>query len=482
MSNTRADFEALLNASGVSTYRKGFNPGDVVEADVISTKGEYIILDVGAKNEGILPAVEVTDDDGDLTLATGDRIKVMFVGMQGGTFLFSAKKKATGVSDRSLLDAFEAQLPIDGVVQAERTGGYEVTVAGRRAFCPYSQINLYRQEGEEYVGRKFTFLITEYGEDDHGLNIVVSRRALLEKEREAAKAQLFEELREGDTRKGKVTRLAEFGIFVELGGAEGLVPLRELSWQRDTKPEDVAKVGDEVEVMINAIDYKTGRISLSLRNLQVNPWDQFIANYTVGSCLTATIVRIEKFGAFAQIIPGVDGLISIGRLGNGRRLMSAREVVTEGQEMEVQIESIDTEKRRVALKPVDHRIAALKPGTLGQGSEAEGIVESIQPFGVFIRLSETQTGLLHISEADVPKTGSAVAQLERKFEPGSTVKVVVKSIEGNRISLTLPEKWAADRQSAAADAADDPKAWLQENTKKNATFGSLGSAFDQLKL
>lgn len=479
--NTRADFEALLNASQTPSYRKGFNPGDMVTADVVSTKGEYIILDVGAKQEGILPASEVTDDDGDLTVATGERISVMFVGMQSGSFLFSAKKKVVGVSDRTLSDAFAAQLPIDGTVQAERNGGYEVTVAGRRAFCPYSQISLYRQEGEEYVGRKFTFLITEYGEDDHGMNIVVSRRALLEKEREAEKEKLFAELKEGDTRKGKVTRLAEFGIFVDLGGAEGLIPLRELSWQRDAKPADVAKTGDEVEVMVNSIDPATGRISLSLRNLQVNPWDQFLANYTVGAVLTATIVRIERFGAFAQIMPGVDGLISIGRLGNGRRLMSAREAVTEGQEVEVQIENIDFEKRKIALKPVDHRVAALKPGSLEPGARAEGLVESIQPFGVFVRLSETATGLLHISETGVPKVGSPIAQLERKFAPGSTVAVVVKSVDGNRISLTLPEKWAAEQQASSADPADDPAQWMRENTKKNTTFGSLGSAFDGIK-
>lgn len=481
MSNTaREDFAAMLAAAPTQSYTKGFNPGDKVMATIVSTKGDFIILDVHSKTGAIMPTVEVIDDDGDLTVNPGDQLEVTFVGMQKGSFLFTSKNKALSADDRALQDAFDNQIPVDGVVKAERTGGYEITIGSKQAFCPYSQIDLFKHEGEVYTDKKFTFLITEYSQDDRGLNIVVSRRTLLEKERAAQKVALLSELQEGETRKGTVTRIMEFGVFVDLGGMEGLVPLRELSWQRNVKPEDICKPGDTVEVMINSIDVAAERISLSIRNLEMNPWDEFAAKYTVGSTLTAKIVRIERFGAFAQLIPGVDGLLSNGRLAQGgKRISSAREVVSEGQELEVEIESIDVAKHQVALKPVDHRFDTLTLGELTVGHEVEGIVESIQSFGVFVRLSEEKTGLLHISETGIPKTGSPLQQLEHRYEPGTTVKLVVKSLEGGKIGLTTAAKWA-EHQQAIADG--DPMDWVRANNANNGSFGSLGDAFAGLNL
>jgi len=354
-----------------------------------------------------------------------------------------------------------------------------VTVAGKRAFCPYSQINLFRQEGAEYVGHKFNFLISEYGEDDRGVNVIVSRRTLLEKEREAQRQELVEELFVGMIVTGTVTRIVEFGVFVDLGGAEGLIPLKEVAWARDVKPEDVVKVGDKVDVQIKDLDWDRNRISLSLRGAQGDPWDGAAARFPQGSTFTGKITKIEKFGAFAQIVPGVEGLIPIGKLGGGRRLMSAREAVTEGQELLLQVDSIDFERRRFSLKPVDERVKALKPGELTEGAKVEGIVESIQPFGIFVRLSEEKTGLLHISETDTPKGGNPAAKLERAFPPASKIEVVVKSVEGDRISLTLPAKWET-RGSGDAEN-NDVASWLAAN-KGGGALGSLGDAFSKLNL
>ncbi len=479
MTNAHDDFAAMLNAGSASNYRRGFDPGEKVDAYVISTKGNFLILDVKAKNEGIVPISEITQDDGSMSVNPGDSIKVTFVGVQNGAFIFTTKNKTVAVGDSTIANAFATQMPIDGIVKAEQNGGYEITVAGQRAFCPFSQINLFRKDGEEYVGKKFTFLITTYEADERGMNIIASRRAFLEAERAKQKADLFATLEEGQIIKGKVTRLMDFGVFVDLGGAEGLVPMRELSWQRGVKAEDICKTDDEVEVMVNAFDPETERISLSIKNLVPNPWTQFLAKYNVGDVLFAKIVRIEKFGAFAELIPGVDGLLSNGRLAQGKRISSPREVVNEGDSVEVQIETIDTEKNQVALKLMDRRFEQLNPDGINVGAEVEGIIESLQAFGAFVRLTEEKTGLLHISETGLPKNGSPLQQLEHAYPVDSKVKVVVKEISDKRIALTTPAKWA---EAKAIEADGDPMDWVkQSNANNRASFNSFGSALDGLK-
>ncbi|MGN0886471.1 MAG: 30S ribosomal protein S1 [Candidatus Spyradenecus sp.] len=355
MKDAKADFAAMLAASGLN-YRRGFNPGEEVTARVVSTKGHYVVLDVGAKDEGVVDKEEFILEDGTLRAQEGERVKVWFVGMRQGNLTFTARNKATGRGDAAIAQAYAAGTPIDGLVKAETKGGYEIDLAGQRAFCPYSQMERFRtKEPAEFVGTKQTFLITEYGEDERGMNLLVSRRALLEREQKAAREALFAELAEGQTREGTVTRIVDFGVFVDLGGAEGLVPKRELSWERDAKAEELVKPGDKVEVLVQHVDAVTERISLSLRALRQNPWEAFTAQYRVGDVLNAKIVRIATFGAFAQVAPGVDGLLSNGRLAalaKGKRIASAHEVVEEGQLLEVRIESIDLDAHKIALKPV----------------------------------------------------------------------------------------------------------------------------------
>ena len=351
-----ADFEALLNAQ-FESFRKGFDPGERVRARIAAITPTNVILDVNAKKEGILPLTSL--EKGTEGLKAGDSIDVVFVGLVDGALVFATgAADATGGADRSVLQAFEAKLPIDGKVQSEVNGGYEVMVGKTRGFCPYSQIALHREEGASYIGKTFAFLVEEY--DPEEKNLIVSRRALLERQaaerREALKATLVE----GETRTGKVTRIADFGFFVDLGGAEGLVPLRELSWDRGVKPADIAKPGDEVEVLVRTIDWEANRISLSLRALQANPMDAFIAAAQVGAQMTGKITRIEQFGAFVQLEPGVEGLLPTGAIARGRRIGHPSQLVSVGQSVEVRIDSIEPDRKRISLRlvPTAEEIAA----------------------------------------------------------------------------------------------------------------------------
>ena len=275
-----------------------------------------------------------------------------------------------------------------------------------------------------------------------------------------------------------MTRITDFGFFVDLGGVEGLVPMKELSWRRDVKPSDVVKEGDSVEVLVREVDWERNRISLSLRAAQTDPFDTVSARCPIGSEVTVKITHLEPFGAFAELEPGVEGLIPISALGNGRRISRPSEVVSEGQEMLVRVESIDRDRRRISLRPVDARLAALNPDSFAPGTKLEGIVESYTTFGVFIRLSEEKTGLLHISETGIPKGPNPLAKLEQAYPHGSKVEVVVKAHDGGKISLTKPENWNPNAEAEEAQAIAE----FRKATTAPSDLGSLGSLFDSLKL
>ena len=256
-----ADFAALLDGQ-LKNYRKGFNPGDTVMARVVRIGDTHVTLDVNAKLVGLLPVEDVTDAEGDITVKRGDDIEVSFVSMQKDFYLFAkadvAESAAIVAEDETLRRAFERGLALEGKVEKEVKGGYEVTVCGQRAFCPYSQIDRMRKQ-------------LPAGAEDRGVNLIVSHRAVQEKELQAAKDYLRDTLSEGQTLNGTVVKVLDFGAFVDLGGVEGLVPVREISWDKVVKPSDFVKEGDLVTVKIISLDWERERISLSIRQCQAKP-------------------------------------------------------------------------------------------------------------------------------------------------------------------------------------------------------------------
>ena len=381
-------------------------------------------------------------------------------------------------SDEAIGAAYAAKLPLEGKYEKEVNGGYEVRVNGQRAFCPFSQVALHRpREGAPSpVGTTDTFLVIEYNPAEHTL--VVSHRALEERDRDARRETLKASLFEGDFRNGVVTKVMPFGAFVDIGGIEGLIPSAEISWDRSVKPSDILHEGDEVQVKVRRVDWENNRFTFSLKDLAKDPWQEYCEDFSAGSWVTGRVVRLLPFGAFVQLVPGVDGLLPIASLGRGRHIVDPGEVVKVGEELDLKIESMDPVARRISLSLVDKRVAALKPGEIAVGATLKGIVESARDFGVFVRLSEDKTGLLHVSEAGVPKGGNNQAQLEAKFPAGSEIEVVVKGMEGDRISLMLPSTVAA-RETAEREERD-----LRDLLRSNRTgshdagLGNLGSLFD----
>jgi small subunit ribosomal protein S1 len=344
-------FADLFQAKTVS--RKPIQPGDRVEAVVVSTSGENIFLDVGGKSEGVLNASELRNEAGELTVAVGDHIKVFFRAARGGEMMFTTRLGSGQTSSRELEEAFQSGIPVDGKVTGEIKGGFSVTIAGQRGFCPYSQMDIRKVEkAEDYLEKTFAFKIIEFG--SQGKNIILSARAAQEDQRAQEREQLKETLTEGMQVSGTVTSLRDFGAFVDIGGVDGLIPISELAWGQTERVEDILSRGQQVQVIIKRLDWEKDRISLSLRETTENPWDQVLTKYPAGSVHQGRVSRLADFGAFVTLEPGIDGLLHISKLGAGRRIHHPREVLEAGQELTIKIESIDTAQKRLALAPEDY--------------------------------------------------------------------------------------------------------------------------------
>jgi len=340
-------FAEMLERSLVRTAR--LEPGGKIEAKILKIGAEWVLLDVGQKGEGVLDAKELLDLEGRPTAAVGDRLPVYFLGSDEGDLRFTSRIGGGASGTAQLEQAWEAGIPVEGRLEAEIKGGYEVKLPGGvRAFCPFSQLGLGRQLAPgEAAGRTLPFKISQFGEK--GRNIVVSHRAILEEEQRRQRESLKKSLREGMIVKGTVTNVVSFGAFIDIGGIEGLLPISEIGWGRTQNVSDVLHAGQEVEVEIKSLDWEKNRFSFSLRSTLADPWAKVGTAYTRGSTHTGTVARLAPFGAFITLEEGIDGLLHISKIGEGKRINHPREVLREGQKLTVTIEEIDAERRRISL-------------------------------------------------------------------------------------------------------------------------------------
>ena len=348
--NQQESFADLFNEKDVSPER--LSPGQKISAVVVGITPENIFLDVGGKSEGCLDRKELEDEDGNVSIAVGDSVDAYFLSASRNEMLFTTRIGAGPASRAFLEEAYRSGIPLEGFVKKEVKGGFEVAVSGSiRAFCPFSQMDIRRlSEPEEYIDQHQLFKIIEYGEN--GRNIILSRRIILEEERLEKRAALQETLQEGMTIQGQITSIRDFGAFVDIGGIEGLIPISEIGWGQVASIHDVLSEGQDVEVVIMKLDWENDRFSFSLKQALPDPWADINQKFPVGSEQSGTIVRLTKFGAFVNLAAGIDGLIHISKLGGGRRINHPREVVEEGQSVEVRIEDIDAEQKRASLSLV----------------------------------------------------------------------------------------------------------------------------------
>lgn len=446
--------------------------GDKASGKVISIGETSIFVDTGSKLDGIVEREELTDEEGNLTVAEGDSVELYVVGIDSGGIKLS--KALSGIGGLKMLEEAKAgNLPVEGKVESTCKGGFNVTVLQRRAFCPVSQIdNRFVEDPEQYVGQTFEFLISKL--EQNGRNIVISRRSLLERESEAAAADFMQETKVGDTIEGTVTKLAPFGAFVEIRpGVEGLVHISALGYARVQHPEEAVSVGQKVQAKIIGIETheKSGnlKISLSMKELAQDPWDTVAATFSEGSKVTGKVARLADFGAFVEIAPGVDGLVHVSEMSYTKRVHKPSDMVAEGETVSVMIKSIELEKRRISLSMKD---AEGDPWLdieekYAPGQTVEGTLEKREQFGLFINLEPGVTGLLPKSVLDRSEKTKEFA----KLNPGDSVAVTIGQVKAGERKISL-----------STGDARETEDWKQFQPKKSsAPSGGMGLLGEKLQ-
>ncbi len=462
------NFAAMLDKTSMG---ERLHPGQKVRAKVVSVSGDFVYIDLGGKSEGALDLAEFIGKDGVANVRAGDEVEAFFVTVQDGLMkLTTLAHGYSAASLNSVMDAYEAGVPVNGEVKREIKGGFEISVGGVRCFCPFSQIDLKgEREIGAYIGRTFPFKVLEYGEE--GKKIVLSRRVLLEQEKQAKVEKLKESLAVGMDVTAEVKSIQKFGAFVDLGGIDGLIPASEISWDRSVAPGEVLSLGQDITARIISLDWVNNRLTLSLKAMQPDPWASAAEKYPVDSRVSGSIVRLSPFGAFVRLEPGIEGLIHISNLGAGRRINHPKEIVEAGQWVEVYVLSVDQQNRRISLS----MRPKVEPSTIvlpTVGEILDGTVEKVMPYGIFLKMNNGITGLIPNAEMGTPSG----TDHRRMFPPGTEMQVAVLDVDAANNKVRLSRK-AVQEKTAQAEFNQ-----YKESVKNSVeSSGSLGSLGDILK-
>jgi len=353
--NKERDFREMLEQSLVEGQRR-FRPGQKQAVQIVKISPDWIFVDLGGKTEGIIDRSEFVREDGTLGIREGDTIEAYFLSSAHNEKRFTTRIGKTEAGKAHLEEAWRSRIPVEGLVEEEVKGGFSVKIAGTfRAFCPFSQMSLERiGSPASLLGEKLLFLLMEF--DGRGRNIVVTRRPLLEAERKKKKEALMSTLEEGMTVRGRIVSFQKYGAFVDLGGVEGLLPISEISWGHVEDIREVLSVGQELELQLLKVDRDKDRLSLSLRRIQPDPWLTVDERYSEGSSCRGKVVRLARFGAFVELEPGIEGLLHISRIGEGKKVKHPGDVLSKGQILDLRIERMDKDGRQISLMTAEENL------------------------------------------------------------------------------------------------------------------------------
>lgn len=346
--------DALLAGGDVGGTADELPPETRVTGRVAKIYLEDVFIDLAARSQGVVPKRQF-----DTLPLVGSEIELLVVKFDADEGLYELSRPTAAVSVGNWSDVSEGQI-VDVTVTGANKGGLECQVAGIRGFIPMGQVSVYRIENaEEFVGQRLSCVVTEANRDRQ--NLVLSHRAVMERERNALREQMLAELAPGQLREGVVRSLKDFGAFVDLGGVDGLIHVSQLSWDRVNHPSEVLTLGQKIKVRIEKFDKDSGKVSLSYREVGDNPWNNVESKYYVGASVRGTVSRLMEFGAFVKLEPGVEGLVHISELAHGR-VFRTGDIVSEGQEVEVKVMSVDKEKQRIGLSLKALQARPEKPG------------------------------------------------------------------------------------------------------------------------
>jgi small subunit ribosomal protein S1 len=393
--NDSNDFAALLaefDQAHKGTPEHGAKAGDQVKGRVVAIGEDQVFVDLGGKAEGILDAASLRDAEGLISVAVGDEVTATVAGIEEDGTLRLGNQQARHLHGAAELEhAYRQQLPVQGRVTGVIKGGVEVQIAGQRAFCPASQIDIrFIEDLSEFVGQHLDFRVTKFEGGRH-LNLVVSRRLLLEEEQRARAEATRASIKEGAVLQGIVTSLQDYGAFVDLGGIEGMIHISELTFHRVKHPSEILSVGQALEVSVLRIDKtdnpkRPEKIALSLRVLSRDPWTEVAQQFPVGSRVQGQVTRLQPFGAFVELAPGVEGLIHISEMGAGKRIGHPQEVLSPGQAVEASVIAIDPANKRISLTLDEAKAAEAKPD-LEAMATAKPAESTLGSFGALLKQS-----------------------------------------------------------------------------------------------
>ncbi len=435
-----------------------FEEGEVVNGRIISVDKDHVLVDVGYKSEGLIPINEFKDGDGNVNAAVDDDVEVMIEWWdeEEERVLLSKEKAAKVKVWDAIKDVYEEDSTIKGVITNRVKGGFSVDI-GVQAFLPGSQADLRPIRNlDEMVGREFDFKVLKFNRKRN--NIVLSRRVLLEAERETKRAETLAAIEEGKVMEGTVKNITEYGVFVDLGGVDGLLHITDISWGRVKHPSEMFGIGDPIKVMILSFDQEKERVSLGMKQLVPDPWTFAEEKYPVGTKITGRVVSLTDYGAFVEVEEGIEGLIHVSEMSWTRKIRHPSKVVSVGDEVEAVVLDIKPESRRISLgmkqtMPNPWDVISEKYPV---GSVIEGKIKNITDFGVFIGIDDDIDGLVHISDISWTRRIKHPSEVYKK---GDTVQSKVLDIDkGNeRFSLGIkqlhddPWKTVAERYPVGTD-------------------------------
>ena len=415
-------------------------PGAIVTGVVVEVRNDVVVINAGLKSEGIVPIEQFRNDAGEIDVGVGDEVKVALDSLENGfgeTVLSREKAKRAMVWDE-LEEALEKNETITGRISGKVKGGFTVDIKDVRAFLPGSLVDVRPVRDPGYLeGKELEFKLIKL--DRKRNNVVVSRRAVVESEHSEEREQLMDKLQEGVVLKGVVKNLTDYGAFVDLGGIDGLLHITDMAWKRVRHPSEVVEVGQELDVRVLKYDRERNRVSLGLKQLGEDPWDNIARRYPANSRVFGKVSNVTDYGAFVEIEPGVEGLVHVSEMDWTNKNVNPSKVVQVGDEVEVMVLDVDEERRRISLgmKQVAANPWETFAATHKKNDKVSGQIKSITDFGIFIGLDGGIDGLIHLSDISWNTTGEDIV---RNFKKGDTLEAVVLAVDPERERISLGVK------------------------------------------
>ncbi|MFO0513208.1 MAG: 30S ribosomal protein S1, partial [Gammaproteobacteria bacterium] len=431
-------------------------PGQILSGLIVDVGTDMVIVNVGLKSEAVIPVEQFKNEHGEIEVTAGDMVEVALDAVEDGTgeTRLSREKAKRARTWTRLEEAFNNAEIVTGIITGRVKGGFTVEIEHVRAFLPGSLVDVRPVRDTAYLENKpLEFKVIKL--DQKRNNVVVSRRAVVEQEFSAERSALMDNLQEGSVVKGTVKNLTDYGAFVDLGGIDGLLHITDMAWKRVKHPSEVVKVGDEIDVRILKFDRERSRVSLGLKQMGADPWENIARRYPPNTRVFGKVTNIADYGAFVEIEDGVEGLVHVSEMDWTNKNVNPSKVVQTGQEVEVMVLDCDEERRRISL---GLKQCASNPWrefseNHNRGDKVSGQIKSITDFGIFIGLPGNIDGLVHLSDISWDVAGEEAV---RSFQKGQTIEAMVLAIDPERERISLGIKQLA-KDPFAGYIADNPK-------------------------